>query len=233
MFDMRRMMREIREEVGMTRSLIGKSALDERVMTAVGKVPRHLFVPPELRNQAYCNGPVAIGHGQTISQPYMVALMTDLLEPQPDHTILEVGTGSGYQAAVLAQLVRHIHTLEVIPELAAAAARRLGQLGYDNVTVHEADGYAGWPAHAPYDGIIVTAAAPYIPPALVEQLKVGGRLVIPVGLPYHHQELMVISKSAPGETATRDVMGVAFVPLVEGPSEPGDGASPSPRGAPS
>lgn len=211
-----RMIRDIETEVALTRHLIGKDALDPRVMEAMRKVPRDRFVPLALEASAFDNGPLPIGCGQTISQPYIVALMTDLLRPEPDDIILEIGTGSCYQAAVLSQLVKRIYTVEIIPELGAAAARRSKQLGYGNVEFRIGDGGYGWPEHAPYDGIIVTAAAPRFPEPLLEQLKAGGRLVIPIGLPYHYQELMVVEKDEQGRCTARSVLGVAFVPLVDG-----------------
>ncbi len=207
------MLRDIEDEVVYTRREIGKDAFDERVMAAMASVPREEFVPESHRVLAFANGPLPIGHGQTISQPYIVALMTDLLQPRTDATILEVGTGSGYQAAVLAQLVRQVYSVEIIAALAQAADERLRRLGYANVAVRHGDGYAGWAEHAPYDGIIVTAAAPGVPPPLVEQLKPGGRLVIPVGLPGCVQVLQVIDKIDDGTTRSRDVLMVAFVPL--------------------
>ncbi len=213
MAEISRLLQDIEAEVALTRTWIGKERLDSRVMEAMAAVPRDEFVPPESRAYAFDNGPVPIGRGQTISQPYIVALMTDLLAPAPADTVLEVGTGSGYQAAVLSLLARQVFSLEIIPELAASAATRLDRLGYRNVTVRQADGYYGWSEHAPYDGIIVTAAAPSIPPPLIAQLKPGGKLVIPVGLPYAHQELVVIEKSLGGEVERRNVLGVAFVPL--------------------
>jgi len=213
----KRMLAEIEGEVAYTRSLIGKSKLDPRVMTAVGKVSREAFVSPDLKQLAYDNGPLPIGYGQTISQPYIVALMTDLLQPEPDHVVLEVGTGSGYQAAVLSQLVKQVFTIERIAELGDASAARLKSLGYSNIEYRTGNGYDGWPEHAPYDSIIVTAAASHIPPALIEQLKPGGRLVIPVGLPYMPQELLLVEKNDQGEIHTRDILGVAFVPLQEAP----------------
>ncbi|MEN8260631.1 MAG: protein-L-isoaspartate(D-aspartate) O-methyltransferase [Pseudomonadota bacterium] len=208
-----RLLRDIESEVEYTRRLTGKSALAPRVMEAMRKVPRHDFVPDAVRHFAYDNGPLSIGHGQTISQPFIVALMTDLLNPRSDSVILEVGTGSCYQSAVLSLLVRQVYTIEIVPELASQAARRLKQLGYANIEVRQGDGYFGWPEHAPYDGIIVTAAAPMIPQPLVQQLKAGARMVIPVGSPLFHQELMLVEKNAIGEIATRDVLSVAFVPL--------------------
>jgi len=182
------MLRDIADEVAWTRQEIGKEALDAEVMAALSRVPRELFVPATERRFAFVNGPLPIGHGQTISQPYIVALMTDLLEPRSADRILEIGTGSGYQTAVLAELAREVYSVEIIAALANAARARLARLGYDNVSIRHGDGHQGWPEHAPYDGIIVTAAAPHIPPALLEQLKPGGRLVIPVGLPEQIQQ---------------------------------------------
>lgn len=207
------MMQDIEAEVALTRHFTGKSALAPKVLQAMREVPRDHFVPPDRVRFAFENGPVPIGCGQTISQPYIVALMTDLLNPKQDSIILEVGAGSGYQAAVLSQLVKRIYTIEIIPELGERAAERLEQFGYDNVEVRIGDGYFGWPEHAPYDGIIVTAAAPYFPEHLIEQLKPGGRMVIPVGLPYHHQELMTVDKDDQGEIETCSILSVAFVPL--------------------
>jgi protein-L-isoaspartate(D-aspartate) O-methyltransferase len=207
------MLRDIEDEIALTRRDIGKDALDSRVMATMAKVPRDCFVPPACSFLAFSNGPVHIGHGQTISQPFIVALMSDLLEPQPDSIVLEIGTGSGYQAAVLAELVRHVYSIEIVAALAQASADRLQRLGYDNVTVRHGDGYRGWPEHSPYDGIIVTAAAPHIPPPLVEQLKPGGRLVIPVGLPGYIQELKLVEKLADGSIRSSDILTVAFVPL--------------------
>jgi protein-L-isoaspartate(D-aspartate) O-methyltransferase len=220
----KRMLDTIEREVQYTRSMIGRDALDPRVMAALGKVPRERFVPANLRTLAFDNGPLPIGHGQTISQPYIVALMTDLLQLEPGHVVLEVGTGSGYQTAVLAELAHKVYTIEVIPELGAASAARLHSLDYTNIEFRIGNGYAGWPEHAPYDGIIVTAAASHIPPALVEQLRPGGRLVIPVGLPYMHPELMLMEKDADGGIHSRDILGVAFVPLCEMPAGNDDAA---------
>jgi protein-L-isoaspartate(D-aspartate) O-methyltransferase len=209
----KQMMRDIEMEVEYTRRYIGRDALGDRVMEAMAKVPRHEFVAPDMRKVAYENGPLPIGHGQTISQPYIVALMTDLLEPGPDDVILEVGTGSGYQAAILSRVVKQVYSLEIIEALSERAGKILRSGGYDNVECGVGDGYYGWPEHAPYDGVIVTAASPAIPEALVEQLKPGGRLVIPLGLPFHHQELMVVEKKSSGKIAVHDVLAVAFVPL--------------------
>ena len=210
----RDMISDIEAEVRYTQHLIGREALDPRVMQAIAEVPRDRFVPDNLRKAAFDNGPLPIGHGQTISQPYIVALMTDLLRPVAGHRILEIGTGSGYQAAILSRLCERVYTVERVPELGEAAARRLQSLGYHNIETRIGDGYAGWPEHAPYDGIIVTAAAPFIPPALVEQLAPGGRLVIPVGEMYGHQELLLVQKDADGTLHQKDILGVAFVPLV-------------------
>lgn len=210
------MLEDINAEVRYTRSLIGKDALDPRVMEAVRKVPRDAFVPPNMKSAAFENGPLPIGYGQTISQPYIVALMTDLLAPEAEHRILEIGTGSGYQTAILSQLCSKVYSLEVVAELGAIAADVFKRLGYHNIEMRIGDGYLGWPEHAPYDGIIVTAAATHIPSALVEQLRPGGRMVIPVGLPYSHQELMLLRKDQQGKTLTKSVLGVAFVPLVGG-----------------
>jgi protein-L-isoaspartate(D-aspartate) O-methyltransferase len=213
MGDRKQMLRDIEMEAEFTSRYIGKSALDSRVMQAMGEVLRHEFVTPDMRKAAYENGPLPIGGGQTISQPYIVALMTDLLEPQPDDVILEVGTGSGYQAAVLSRVVRQVYSVEIVTELSARARQVLQQQGYDNVECRTGDGYYGWPEHAPYDGIMVTAAAPSIPQPLIAQLKPGGRLVLPLGQPFHHQELMVLEKREDGEIATRNLLAVAFVPL--------------------
>jgi protein-L-isoaspartate(D-aspartate) O-methyltransferase len=208
-----KMLRDIRAEVKYTRRYIGKDGFDPRVMDAMSAVPRHEFVEPGMRTFAYDNGPLPIGWGQTISQPYIVALMTDLLGPRPDDVILEVGTGSGYQAAVLSQLVKKVYSLEIIPELCERASARLRRLGYTNVETRVGDGYHGWPEQAPFDGIIVTAAAGSVPPALVTQLKPGGRLVIPVGQPHLAQTLQVMEKDEGGNVSSRDVLSVAFVPL--------------------
>jgi len=211
----KRMLAEIEGEVAYTSRLIGKSRLDPRVMAAMGKVSREAFVPPDLKCYAYDNGPLPIGNGQTISQPYIVALMTDLLQLEPDHVVLEVGTGSGYQAAVLSQLVKKVFTIERIQALGDVSAARLKSLGYSNIECRTGNGYDGWPEHAPYDAIIVTAAASYIPQALIEQLKPGGRLVIPIGLPDMPQELILVEKDDEGRIHTRNILGVAFVPLQE------------------
>jgi protein-L-isoaspartate(D-aspartate) O-methyltransferase len=207
------MLRTIEQECALTGGATGRHALRPTVMEAMAGVSRAEFVPPELKHRAYDNGPLPIGDGQTISQPFIVALMTDLLEPRPDHIILEVGCGSGYQAAVLSSLVKQVISIEIIPHLATLATERLQLLGYNNVRVLQGDGYQGLAKQAPFDGIIVTAAAGQVPAPLFEQLKPGGRLVIPVGLPYMHQELLVISKDLDGGRHTRSVLPVIFVPL--------------------
>jgi protein-L-isoaspartate(D-aspartate) O-methyltransferase len=208
------MLRDIDREVAYTRRATGIDAFGPRVMAAMRAVPRHAFVPLGEQRYAYANGPLPIGQGQTISQPYIVALMTELLRPEPGDVVLEIGTGSGYQAAVLSCLVERVYSLEVLPALARDAAARLADLGFDNVTCRQGDGNLGWPEPAPYDGIIVTAAAPAIPPPLVEQLRPGARLVIPVGPPYGHQVLRVVEKDLEGATTERDILGVVFVPLI-------------------
>lgn len=212
------MIADIESEVAFTRHSIGKNKLAPEVMTAMRQTPREEFVPAELQPYAYDNGPLPIGHGQTISQPYIVALMTDLLQLKKEHNVLEIGTGSGYQTAILAQLVKKVYTIELIKELAEAAADRLKHLRYRNIEIRIGNGYLGWPEHAPYDAIIVTAAASHIPQALTQQLKSGGRMVIPVGLPYMHQELMLIEKDDEDNTHVKDILGVAFVPLQESDS---------------
>lgn len=183
------------------------------VLEAMGRVPRHLFVPRVLRPRAYADHPLPIGEGQTISQPYIVALMTDLVEPDADDVVLEVGTGSGYQAAILAELVDHVYSIEIIPELARRAAGDLERLGYDNVTTRLGDGYFGWEEHAPFDAIVVTAAASHVPPPLIEQLAPGGRMVIPVGGRFTTQLLLLVEKTADDEIITRQIAAVRFVPL--------------------
>jgi len=194
--------------------LRGRDIRSARVLDAMLRVPRHLFVPEPQRRDAYSDGPLPIGHGQTISQPYIVALMTELLDPGPDHRVLELGTGSGYQAAVLSPLVKEVYTIEIVQPLGLAARERLVRLGYTNVQVKVGDGYYGWPEKAPFDAIIVTAWATHVPPPLIEQLKPGGRMVIPVGNVFYQQNLVVVHK---GKTArdlrTESVMAVAFVPL--------------------
>ena len=194
-------------------SVLGQQGLSERVLDAMGQTKRHLFIPERSCSIAYADRPIPIGLGQTISQPFIVALMTQLAEVAPDHVVLEVGTGSGYQAAILAHLARKVCTIEIIPPLAEAAAKTLRDLAYDNVSVRLGDGYGGWPECGPFDAIVVTAALGEVPPPLIEQLKVGGRLVMPVGPAYTTQHLTVVEKIAPGKTTTRAVALVRFVPF--------------------
>ncbi|HEY8540098.1 MAG TPA: protein-L-isoaspartate(D-aspartate) O-methyltransferase [Steroidobacteraceae bacterium] len=193
--------------------LAARDITDERVLAAMRKVPRHRFVPPQEERYAYADTPLPIGEGQTISQPYIVALMTQLARPAPTDRALEIGTGSGYQAAVLAELVDHVYTIELEPTLAERARRVLTELGYENVTARAGDGYAGWPEHAPFDIIIVTAAPDHVPQPLIEQLKPGGRMVVPVGPVGASQRLRLIEKDSSGKIKTRDLSPVRFVPL--------------------
>ena len=204
---------EIREEVRDTSPLTGRPALELRVMEALRQTPRDEFVPYELRHGAYANRPLPIGHGQTISQPYVVALMTDLIQPRPEDVVLEIGTGSGYQAAILSRLVKQVYSMEIVEALAGQASERLHRLGHDNVEVRAGNGRLGWPEHAPYDAILVTAAATRVPPALIAQLKPGGTLIIPVGGQHVAQELRLIKKREDGSLEERHVLPVVFVPL--------------------
>ncbi|RRS31584.1 MAG: protein-L-isoaspartate O-methyltransferase [Gammaproteobacteria bacterium (ex Lamellibrachia satsuma)] len=196
-----------------TADYIDKEALDPRVMEAMGTVPRHEFVPDAVKSSAYEDRPLPIGQGQTISQPYIVALMTDLMHPDPEQKVLEVGTGSGYQAAVLAELIDKVYTIEIIEELGEQAADRFHRLGYDNITPRVGDGYYGWEEHAPFDAILVTAASSHIPPPLIRQLKSGGRMVIPVGGHFMVQQLVLIEKTEQGKIITHQILPVRFVPL--------------------
>ena len=209
----RRMMEQIATLARQTSDETGRPAFDARVMTVMSTVPRHEFVPADQVDVAYANRPVPIGHGQTISQPYIVALMTELAKAEPGHKVLEVGTGSGYQAAVMSQLARAVYTIEIIEPLGLQAMQRLQKQGYGNVQVRTGDGYHGWEEHAPYDAILVTAAASHVPPPLIRQLKPGGRMVIPVGAAFMVQQLMLIEKNADGTVSTRQILPVAFVPL--------------------
>jgi protein-L-isoaspartate(D-aspartate) O-methyltransferase len=208
-----RMVNDVELEVQLTSHLIGKNSLGPRVMVAIKSIPRHEFLPADFKYGAYENHPAPIGSGQTISQPYIVALMSDLLDTKPSDIILEIGTGSGYQAAILSQLVKKVYSVEILEDLYKKASKRLTKLGYENIKIRNADGYFGWPEYAPYDGIIVTAAVEHIPPALIEQLQIGARLVIPIGLPYSYQELMLIKKVAFAKVETQAILGVTFVPL--------------------
>ncbi len=196
--------------------IAARGVADPRVLDAMRAVPRHEFVPGAVRDDAYGDSPVAIGFGQTISQPYIVALMTELAKPSPGDRALEVGTGSGYQAAVLSRLVAHVFTIELLEPLARSAAATLQRLGYANITVRSGDGYLGWPEEAPFDIILVTAAPEEVPAALVAQLKPGGRLIVPVGPRYDVQDLRVMVKDLAGHVTTRSVIPVRFVPLVKG-----------------
>ena len=189
--------------------------IDPKVIAVMGEIPRHEFVPGWVKSRAYVDNALPIGHGQTISQPFIVALMTDLLDVGPRHRVLEIGTGSGYQAAVLSKLVGQVYTIEIVEPLAHEAAARLKRMGYANVTVRAGDGYAGWPEHAPFDRIMVTAGATHIPPDLVAQLKPGGRMIIPVGERLATQKLTMVEKDAAGKVSTRALIPVAFVPLIE------------------
>ncbi|HUQ75688.1 MAG TPA: protein-L-isoaspartate(D-aspartate) O-methyltransferase [Burkholderiales bacterium] len=211
-----RMLAEVDATYAETQRETGLAAMSAPVRAALAKVERHRLVPSGQEDLAYQNRPLPIGSGQTISQPYIVALSTDLIAPRPEHTVLEVGTGSGYQAAVLAEAVRQVYSIELIETLGRNAAQRLAEMGYRNVEVRIGDGYAGWPEKGPFDAIVVTAAAPSIPPALVAQLKPGGRLVIPVGGDGFIQHLKVVTKRADGGADERDVIAVRFVPLVPG-----------------
>jgi protein-L-isoaspartate(D-aspartate) O-methyltransferase len=194
-------------------SIMESESFDDTVLQSQDSVRRHEFVPDRLRKEAYENHPLPIGYGQTISQPYIVALMTDLVQPGPDDVVLEVGTGSGYQAAVLAKLVKRVYSMEIIEPLAEQARQRLERLGYSNVETKLGDGYFGWEEHAPYDAIIVTAASSHVPPPLIQQLKPGGRLVIPVGGRFAIQYLLLIEKTEEGDIMTRQIAAVRFVPL--------------------
>ena len=209
----------VRTQIAAPRYSGAPAVRDPHVLESMRRTPRHKFVPPTQAAYAYEDHPLPIGHGQTISQPYMVAIMTELVRPQPGHRVLEVGTGSGYQAAVLAPLVAQVFTIEILEPLGKAAQERLRALGYANVEVRIGDGYLGWPEKAPFDGIVVTAGAPEIPMPLVEQLKPGGRMVIPVGPHWQMQTLKVITKGSrgPRDYRVEDVMPVAFVPLVRAP----------------
>jgi protein-L-isoaspartate(D-aspartate) O-methyltransferase len=191
---------------------LGKAALDRKVLDAIAKVPRHEFVPLELHAHAYANTPLPIGFGKTISQPFIVAAMTDLLQIAPTDKVLEIGTGAGYQAAILAELAERVYSVEIIEELAHGARRRLARQGYTNIEIKVGDGGRGWPEHAPFDKVIVTAAPDLIPPALLYQLKPGGRMMIPAGLA-DDQQLILVNKDASGSTSTRNVMAVRFSQL--------------------
>jgi len=203
----------IKAQVNSTRDFLRQDALDDRVIDALLKVPRHEFVPESERPYAYDNRPLSIGFGQTISQPYIVAIMTDLLKLKKTDRVLEVGTGSGYQAAILAELADSVYTIEIIEPLAVHAAANLKRVGYDAVHARTGDGYYGWEEAAPFDGIVVTAVASHIPPPLIKQLKPGGRMIIPVGAQFMTQYLVLVTKSADEKITTRQILPVSFVPL--------------------
>ena len=211
-----RLLAEVDATYSETRFETGRATMSSRVRQAMAKVERHRFVPPDQVRYAYRNHPLPIGRGQTISQPYIVALSTDLIDPQPNHVVLEIGTGSGYQAAVLAEIVKQVYSIEIVEQLGKDAAERLARLGYKNVEVRVGDGYKGWPDKAPFDAIVVTAAAPRVPQALVDQLKVGAKMVIPVGEHGDVQHLLVLTKRPDGTTEQKKVLPVRFVPLVPG-----------------
>jgi protein-L-isoaspartate(D-aspartate) O-methyltransferase len=211
------MLAEVSAGTSHVSGLIGKAALDERVMTAMGRVPRHEFVPIELQPYAYANIPLPIGFDKTISQPFIVALMTDLLDIVADDAVLEIGTGLGYQAAILAQLARKVYSIEIIEELGQEAKRRLDRHGCTNVELSIANGYHGWSEHAPFDKMIVTAAPDLIPPPLIHQLKSGGKMVLPAGLP-DAQQLVLVEKDSNGKVRTKEILQVRFSQLEDGES---------------
>src|SRR6185436_6899176 len=208
------LMAEIAAEAVLTAGHTGRASFGGRVMRIVGRMPRHEFVPVELQAYAYLNRPLPIGCDKTISQPFIVALMTDLLELSGEDVVLEIGAGAGYQAAILAELARRVYTVDIIEELAKGAERRLKRMGYDNVVVQTGNGYYGWPEFAPFDKIMVTAASELIPTPLLAQLKPGGRMIIPVGIP-EKQTLMLVEKSEAGGFATREILPVRFSELEE------------------
>lgn len=225
----RRLIEEIAYDARRIASMTGRERFSARVMAAMERVPRHEYVPARERRLAYVNRPLPIGEGQTISQPTIVALMTDLLDPEPGDRVLEIGTGSGYQAAVLAELVARVYSIEIVEPLARRAAATLAAQGIDNVEVRVGDGWLGWPEAAPFDGILVTAAAPEVPPPLVEQLAPGGHLVIPVRAGPFGEELTVITKADDGSTSARGVLPVRFVPLTGGHGVEDSGRDDDPR----
>ncbi len=210
------MVKEVLADAAATSAYSGTSSFSPQVVAAMEKVERHRFVPPGLVDMAYLNRPLPIGYGQTISQPYIVALMTDLLKLKPHDTVLEIGTGSGYQAAILAEIAASVYSIEIIEPLGKEAGERLRSLGYRNVKTRVGDGYYGWPEAAPFDAIVVTAAASHVPPPLLKQLKPGGRMVIPLGSQFMTQMLMLVEKRKDGSVITRQILPVAFVPLTGG-----------------
>jgi protein-L-isoaspartate(D-aspartate) O-methyltransferase len=210
----RQMVEQITAETELLASQLGRSALTDRVIEVMGRVPRHTFVPAEVQPFAYLNTPLPIGHGKTISQPFIVALMTDLLDVREDMVVLEIGTGFGYQAAVLAELARQVYSVEIIEAIAAQGKKRLTNLGYKNIALRLGNGALGWPEHAPYDRIMVTAAPDLIPASLLQQLKAGGRMVIPSGIP-DQQQLLLVEKNQQGRISTREILAVRFSELEE------------------
>lgn len=213
------MLADIADESAAVRNEIGKDQLTPRVMAVMGRIPRHAFVPPEWQAHAYENRPLPIGCGKTISQPFIVALMTDLLEIREDDTVLEIGTGLGYQTAVLSRLAKQVYSIERLEALARQARQRFDELGYTNIETRIGNGHEGWPQRAPFDKIIVTAAALHIPPALLDQLKPGGRLVLPEG-PAYWQQLLLVCKAADGTVSTRKILPVLFSELEAGEAPP-------------
>jgi protein-L-isoaspartate(D-aspartate) O-methyltransferase len=210
----RQMVEEIAAETSVLGPQLGRAALADRVIDAMSRVPRHAFVPVEVQPFAYINSPLPIGHGKTISQPFIVALMTDLLDVREDSVVLEIGTGFGYQAAILGELARQVYSVEIIEEIAVQGKKRLGSLGYGNISLRVGNGALGWPEHAPYDRIMVTAAPDLIPVPLLNQLKAGGKMVIPAGIP-EQQQLVLVEKSAEGRSSTREILAVRFSELEE------------------
>ncbi len=207
------MVAEIQDNFRGTASMIGQAAMDPAVEQALQRVPRHEFVPPDQKERAYLNSPLPIGFGQTISQPYIVALMTDLLDLEKEDVVLEIGTGSGYHAAVLSELAKEVYTIEIIEPLGLQATERLKRLGYKNIKTRIGDGYYGWEDYAPFDAIVVTAAASHIPPPLIEQLRPGGKMILPVGSHFLTQYLVMVEKDSNGVIRTRELLPVMFVPL--------------------
>lgn len=207
------LVREVKRQVAQIGETLGTDGFDPAVIEAIGEVPRHTFVPPGLRHQAYRDSPLPIGEGQTISQPAVVAMMTHLLEVDAGDRVFELGTGSGYQAAVLAEMGVEVFSVEIVPALAERAASTLADLGYEQVHVRTGDGYLGWPEAAPFDGVIVTAGADHVPQPLLDQLAAGGRLVMPVGPPGRVQQLITVDKQADGSTVRREILPVRFVPV--------------------
>jgi len=210
----RQMVEQIVAETEMLATQLGRSTLADRVIEVMGRVPRHTFVPAEVQPFAYLNTPLPISHGKTISQPFIVALMTDLLDVRDDTVVLEIGTGFGYQAAILAELAREVYSVEIIEGIAAQSKKRLGSLGYKNIALRLGNGALGWPEHAPYDRIMVTAAPDLIPPFLLQQLKPNGKMVIPSGIP-DQQQLLLVEKNDQGRISTREILAVRFSELEE------------------